>query len=221
MISIVLLGPPGAGKGTQAKFLEETFGIAQLSTGEMLRAEVAEDTAIGRRAGAIMKVGQLVPDDMIVGIIAHRLERDDCRNGFILDGFPRNLPQAEALDEMLAEKNVKLDRVLSIEVDDDAMVDRITGRFSCAQCGAGYHDRFQRPETDGVCDNCGGTEFVRRADDNAKTVRERLRAYYECTKPMLDHYGEIGLVTPVNGMASIEEVSEQLKTAITRELHVD
>lgn len=220
-MNLVLLGPPGAGKGTQARFLEETFGIAQLSTGEMLRAEVAEDTAIGRKADAIMKVGQLVPDDMIVRIIAHRLDSDGCRNGFILDGFPRNLPQAEALDEMLKEKSLKLDHVLSIEVDDDAMVDRITGRYSCAQCGAGYHDRFQRPETDGVCDECGGTEFVRRADDNAETVRERLKAYYECTKPMLDHYEEEGLVSSVDGMATIEEVSEQLKTAITKELHVD
>jgi adenylate kinase len=217
MINIVLLGPPGAGKGTQAKFLEETFGIAQLSTGDMLRAEVAAGSSIGRKADAIMKAGQFVPDDMIVGIIAHRLDGNDCRNGIILDGFPRNLPQAEALDEMLKEKSLKLDRVLSIEVDDDAMVDRITGRFSCAQCGAGYHDQFQRPETAGVCDNCGGTEFVRRADDNAETVRERLKAYHECTKPMLDHYTKMGLVSSVDGMATIEEVSEQLKAAITGE----
>ena len=217
MINIVLLGPPGAGKGTQAKFLEETFGITQLSTGDMLRAEVAAGSSIGRKADAIMKAGQFVSDDMIVGIIAHRLDGDDCRNGIILDGFPRNLPQAEALDEMLKEKSLKLDRVLSIEVDDDAMVDRITGRFSCAKCGAGYHDQFQRPETAGVCDNCGGTEFVRRADDNAKTVRERLKAYHECTKPMLEHYTEMGLVSSVDGMATIEEVSEQLKAAITGE----
>jgi adenylate kinase len=221
MINVVLLGPPGAGKGTQAKFLEETFGITPLSTGDMLRAEVAAGSAIGQRADAIMKAGQFVPDDMIVGIIAHRLDGDDCRNGIILDGFPRNLPQAEALDEMLKEMNLKLDRVLSIVVDDDAMVDRITGRFSCAKCGAGYHDKFQRPKTDGVCDDCGGTEFVRRADDNAKTVRERLKAYYECTKPMLDHYEKQGLVSSVDGMAAIEEVSEQLKTAIIKELHVD
>jgi adenylate kinase len=221
MINIVLLGPPGAGKGTQAKFLEETFGIAQLSTGDMLRAEVAAGSNIGRKADAIMQAGKLVPDDVIVGIIAQRLDSDGCRQGFILDGFPRTLPQAEALDEMLKEKGLKLDRVLSIEVDDDAMVDRITGRFSCAQCGAGYHDKFQRPEKDGVCDNCGGTEFVRRADDNAETVRERLKAYHEWTKPILDYYGKVGLVSCVDGMAAIEDVSEQLKTAITKELHVD
>jgi len=221
MINIVLLGPPGAGKGTQAKYLEETFGIAQLSTGDMLRAEVAAGSGIGRKADAIMKAGQLVPDDVIVGIIAQRLDSDACRQGFILDGFPRTLPQAEALDGMLKEKNLKLDGVLSIEVDDDAMVDRITGRFNCAQCGAGYHDKFQRPAKDGACDNCGGTEFVRRADDNAKTVRERLKAYHECTKPILDYYGKVGLVRSVDGMAAIEEVSEQLKTAITKELHVD
>ncbi len=221
MINVVLLGPPGAGKGTQAKFLEETFGITPLSTGDMLRAEVAAGSTIGRKADAIMKAGQFVPDDMIVGIIAQRLDGDDCRSGIILDGFPRNLPQAEALDEMLKEKGLKLDRVLSIVVDDDAMVERITGRFSCAKCGAGYHDKFHRPKIDGVCDDCGGTEFVRRADDKAETVRARLEAYYECTKPMLDHYGKMGLVSSVDGMASIEEVSEQLKAAITKELNVD
>jgi len=221
MINIVLLGPPGAGKGTQARFLEETFEITPLSTGDMLRAEVAAGSTIGRKADEIMKDGHFVPDDMIVGIICKRLDGDDCRHGVILDGFPRNLPQAEALDEMLKQKGLKLDRVLSIVVDDDAMVDSITGRFSCAQCGAGYHDQFQRPETEGVCDNCGGTEFVRRADDKAETVRERLKAYYECTKPMLDHYEKQGLVSSVDGMAAIEDVSEQLKTAITKELHVD
>ena len=221
MINVVLLGPPGAGKGTQAKFLEETFGITPLSTGDMLRAEVAAGSTIGRKADAIMKAGQFVPDDMIVGIIAQRLDGDACRSGIILDGFPRNLPQAEALDEMLKEKGLKLDRVLSIVVDDDAMVERITGRFSCAKCGAGYHDKFYRPKIDGVCDDCGGTEFVRRADDKAETVRARLEAYYECTKPMLDRYGKMGLVSSVDGMASIEEVSEQLKAAITKELNVD
>ena len=215
MTNIVLLGPPGAGKGTQAKFLEESFEIAQLSTGDMLRAEVAEDSAIGRKADAIMKAGQLVPDDMIIGLIGERLDDDDCRNGFILDGFPRTVPQAEALDGMLRDKRLKLDRVLSIEVDDEAMVERITGRFSCAKCGAGYHDKFQRPRADGVCDVCGGTEFTRRADDNAKTVRERLKAYHEQTKPLLDYYQERGLVRSVDGMATIEEVSNQLKTAMT------
>lgn len=215
MINIVLLGPPGAGKGTQAKFLEETFDIAQLSTGDMLRAEVAADSEIGRNADAIMKAGQLVPDDMIVGLIGGRLEADDCRNGFILDGFPRTVPQAEALEEMLRDKRLKLDRVLSIEVDDDAMVERITGRFSCANCGAGYHEKFQRPQVDGVCDVCGARDFARRADDNAKTVRQRLKAYHEQTKPLLDYYQARGLVRSVDGMATIEEVSNQLKMAIT------
>ncbi len=221
MINVILLGPPGAGKGTQAKFLEETFGLTQLSTGEMLRAEVAAGSTIGRQAGELMKAGQFVPDEMIVGIISKRLDGNDCRQGVILDGFPRNLPQAEALDRMLKEKGLRLDRVFSIAVDDDAMVERITGRFSCAACGAGYHDQFQRPKKDGVCDNCGGTEFARRADDNAETVRERLKAYYECTKPMLDHYGKMKLVTSLDGMAAIEDVSEQLNTAIIRELYVD
>lgn len=216
MINIILLGPPGAGKGTQAKVLEDSFGIVQLSTGDMLRAEVSAGSDIGREADAIMKAGQLVPDGIIVGIISKRLDDDDCRQGVILDGFPRTLPQAEALDTMLEEKSLKLDRVLSIEVDDDAMVERITGRFSCSQCGAGYHDKFQRPAKEGVCDSCGSTDFIRRADDNAETVRARLEAYHKSTKPILDYYGEKGLVSAVDGMSAIEEVSEQLKTAITR-----
>ena len=217
MINVVLLGPPGAGKGTQAKALEETFKIVQLSTGEMLRSEVAAGSEIGRVAGALMKAGHLVPDEITVNIIDHRLDGDDCRNGFILDGFPRTIAQAEALDAMLRRRNLKLNCVLSLEVDDEAMVERITGRFTCARCGAGYHEKFQPPKVDGVCDVCGGTEFFRRADDNAETVRQRLKAYHRQTKPIIAHYRERGLVRSVDGMGTIEEVSEMLKAAVTGE----
>lgn len=213
-MNLILLGPPGAGKGTQATRLAEGCAIAALSTGDMLRAEVEADSAIGRTADGIMNAGQLVPDDMIIGIIAGRLDHDDCRNGFILDGFPRTVPQAEALDAMLKDKGLTMDHVISIEVDDDAMIKRITGRFSCAKCGAGYHDEFQRTKVDGVCDACGSTEFSRRADDNAETVRERLIAYHAQTKPIIDHYEKLGLVRRVDGMEPIDKVTEQLRTAI-------
>jgi adenylate kinase len=208
-MNVILFGPPGAGKGTQAKRLEELFGIAQLSTGEMLRAEVAAGSALGRQADEIMKAGGLVPDDLIIGMIDGRLDQDDCRDGFILDGFPRTLGQARALDDLLQRKGLALDHVISIEVDDDAMVERITGRYTCCTCGAGYHDTFQRPRIEGVCDKCGGTTFERRADDNEATVRSRLDAYHAQTKPILNHYQ--ALVRTVDGMASIDGVTDQLR----------
>lgn len=213
-MNVILLGPPGCGKGTQAKRLEEGLKIVQLSTGEMLRAEVAAGTAIGKQADSIMKAGQLVPDAVIVGIIDGRLDQADCRNGFILDGFPRTVPQAEALDSMLARKGLGLDRVISIEVDDEAMVERITGRFSCVKCGVGYHDRFQKPKVDGVCDACGGSEFSRRADDNAETVRARLKAYHAQTAPIIDYYREKHLLSAVDGMGEIDDVTKGLRAAL-------
>lgn len=213
-MNLILLGPPGAGKGTQATRLEETYRIAQLSTGEMLRAEVEAGSEIGRKADGLMKAGQLVPDDLIIDMIGEQLDRDSCRNGFILDGFPRTVPQAEALDVMLKEKGLKLDHVISIDVDDEAMVRRITGRFACAKCGAGYHEEFQKPKVDGVCDACGSTEFTRRADDNAETVRERLKAYHAQTAPIIDYYEKVGLVRPVDGMEPIDKVTDQLRAAI-------
>lgn len=213
-MNLVLFGPPGAGKGTQAKRLEDKYEIAQLSTGEMLRAEVAEQTRIGREADAIMKRGALVPDLLITNMISARLDRDDCRKGFILDGFPRTVGQAEALDDVLATKNLKLDHVLSIEVEDEAMIERIIGRFTCAECGEGYHEKFKRPKVEGVCDVCGSTEFERRSDDNPETVRQRLKAYHLETEPVLHYYEKQGLVQTVDGMGSIDEVTSQLYAKI-------
>lgn len=220
-MNLILLGAPGAGKGTQAKRIAETFGIVQLSTGDMLRAEARGGTAIGRQADAIMKAGRLVPDEMIINLIDSRVDREDCLRGFILDGFPRTLPQAIALDEMLAKRHLELAAVISIEVDDEAMVERISGRFTCAKCGQGYHDRFKRPKVDGVCDVCGSTEFTRRADDNAETVRQRLKAYHSQTKPIIAHYDARGLVRRVDGMREIDEVTAEILAALGTDRPVD
>ena len=207
---LVLLGPPGAGKGTQAERIAAKYGIPHLSTGEMLREAVAADTEVGRRAKAIMDAGRLVPDEVMNRLVAERIAQPDAARGFVLDGFPRTVAQAEALDDLLEQRAERLDAVLELAVDDDALVDRISGRFACAKCGAGYHDRFRPPKADGVCDVCGSREFVRRADDNAETVRARLNAYHAQTAPLLPYYRDKELLAAVDGMAEIEDVSTEI-----------
>ena len=208
---LILLGPPGAGKGTQAQCLVERYGIPQCSTGDMLRAAVAGGTEVGLRAKAVMGAGKLVSDEIVNAIVSERLDQPDCQIGFILDGYPRTLVQADAVTHMLAGKDMNLTGVIEIRVDDEVLVDRIAGRYTCANCGAGYHDTNLRPEKDGVCDKCGSTEFNRRADDNAETFCTRLQAYYKETSPLLGYYYAKGLLTGVDGMADIDTVTAQIE----------
>ena len=214
---LILLGPPGAGKGTQAKRLEQNHGLKQLSTGDMLRAVVDSGSPLGLEAKAVMDAGELVSDDIMVRMISARIDEADCRGGFILDGFPRTVPQAEALDRMLEEKSLELDAVIEIAVDDGALAERIAGRFTCATCGAGYNDKFQMPKVEGVCDVCGGTEFLRRSDDTVETVSKRLDAYHAQTAPILPYYRARGVLKSVDGMQDIDAVTGQIEGILAGE----
>jgi adenylate kinase len=213
-VNLILLGAPGAGKGTQARKLQDELGLLQLSTGDMLRAAVKSGSEIGKKAKAIMDAGKLVPDDVMISMIEDRIGQPDCKKGFILDGFPRTAAQAEALDAMLTRKGLKLDHVIEMAVDEKVLTDRIVGRYTCAKCGAGYHEKFQKPKVDGVCDVCGGRDFTRRADDNAETVRTRLEAYRAQTAPILPYYRAKGVLKSVDGMAPIDEVGRQIGAVV-------
>jgi adenylate kinase len=215
-MNIILLGPPGAGKGTQAKDLSTRHGIPQLSTGDMLRAAVKAGTEVGRQADAVMKSGGLVSDDIVIRIIEERLGQADCAKGFILDGFPRTLAQAAALDKLLGRLGKMLDAVIEMKVDDAVLVDRISGRFTCAKCGMGYHDTFKKPAKPGVCDACGATEFTRRADDNVETVKARLLAYYRETSPLIGYYYCKGNLRTVDGMAAIPDVAKEIDSVLKK-----
>jgi adenylate kinase len=212
---LILLGPPGAGKGTQAQTLMSRHGYVQLSTGDMLRAAVKVGSEIGRKAEAIMKAGQLVPDEVVTQLIENRLEFEAHAPGFIFDGYPRTQAQAESLDALLARHAMKLDHVIELAVDEDALVERISGRFTCAKCNEGYHDRYKLPKVEGVCDVCGSTEFKRRPDDNAETVRARLAVYRGETAPILPYYEAKGVVTRVDGMADIDKVTGAIEAIVS------
>ena len=208
---LILLGPPGAGKGTQAKRLEESDGFLTLSTGDMLRQAVSEGTEIGRKAKAIMDAGELVSDDIIMAMIGERIDGLESGRGVILDGVPRTTGQAEMLDALLTGRERQVDRVVEIAIDDDLLVERITGRFTCTQCGAGYHDTFKQPTVEGVCDQCGSTEFTRRSDDTAETVKARLKAYHAETAPLVAYYQARDIVRLVDGAAGMDEVMGQIR----------
>jgi adenylate kinase len=213
-MNLILLGPPGAGKGTQAQRIQDRYGAVQLSTGDMLRAAVAAGTEIGMQAKAVMEAGKLVSDDIMVRLIAERIDQPDTKQGFILDGFPRTVAQAEALDKMLASKRLKLDAVIEMKVDDEVLTRRISGRYSCAQCGTVYHDETKKPKISGVCDKCGSKDFTRRKDDNAETVKARLVAYHAQTAPLLPYYQAKGILRAIDGMAPIDEVTAQLEALL-------
>lgn len=212
-MNLMVFGAPGAGKGTQAKFLIEKYGIPQISTGDMLRAAIANKSAMGMEAKKYMEAGELVPDATIIGIIKERLAEDDCKKGFILDGFPRTLAQAEALESMMQEMGIALDKVISLEVPDDLIVGRIAGRRVCTKCGASFHVEFNPPKSEDICDYCGG-ELIIRKDDNPETVKSRLDAYHSQTAPLIAYYSKMGVMVELDGTKDVDEVTADMFTAL-------
>lgn len=213
-LHIVFTGAPGCGKGTQARILKEKIEVPHLSTGEMLRAEAATGSKLGLEIKALIDGGNLVTDEMIIDMLSKRIDNEDCKKGFILDGFPRTIPQAEALETMLGDKGIKLDAVIEIQVPDEIIMERILGRYACMKCGAGYHDKFQKPKVYGVCDVCGGTEFYRRVDDNRETVQNRLVNYRALTYPTIPYFEKRGLLRCVDGTGSIDAVSKKVESLL-------
>ena len=213
-MNIILLGPPGAGKGTQAKMLVEKYQIPQISTGDILRAAVKEGSPLGKEAKACMDKGELVPDSVVIGIVEERIQQSDCANGYMLDGFPRTVPQAEALDGMLKNLSSQIDHVVSIEVANEELVGRLTGRRTCRDCGAGFHVMFDPPEKEGVCDKCGG-ELYQRDDDNVETVTSRLEVYEAQTKPLIDYYTVQEKIRPVDGVGEIKEIFQRVTQVLS------
>ncbi len=209
-LHVVLTGAPGCGKGTQARLLKEKAHICHLSTGEMLRAEAAKKTPEGLALKEVLDKGGFATDEMIINMVSKRIDEDDCKNGFILDGFPRTLPQAEVLEKMLEDKGIKLDAVIEIQVPDEIIMERILGRYACMKCGQGYHDKYQKPQIYGVCDKCGGTEFYRRIDDNRATVQNRLVNYRALTYPTIPYFEKKGLLRTVDGTGSIPAVAAKI-----------
>jgi len=213
---LILLGPPGAGKGTQARMLQQRHGLVQLSTGDLLRTAVAAGTEAGNRARAVMDAGELVSDEIVIAILRDRLAEPDCATGVILDGFPRTTVQAEALDALLADSGQRVNAAVSLEVEDTAMIERISGRVTCGSCGEGYHDSFKPPAVPGTCDKCGATDMRRRADDTAATVAQRLQAYHAQTAPLIAYYDAAGALERVDAMGAIEEIATELTAVVTR-----
>ena len=213
-MQLLLMGPPGAGKGTQAAELVKKFSIPQISTGDMFRAAVKEGTELGKKAKACMDAGTLVPDEVTVGIVRERLAKDDCKKGFMLDGFPRTVEQADALSKILDELGIKLTKVLNIHVPAEDLIERAVGRRICKNCGATYHIKFNTPKTEGKCDNCGG-ELYQRGDDNEATMKKRLSVYEASTRPLIDYYKGAGIYTEIDGRQPIDKVTEDLVNVLT------
>lgn len=213
-LNMILVGPPGAGKGTQAGFIKEEFGYVPLSTGAMLRAAVSARSEVGRQTKTVMERGGLVSDDLVVQIISERIDEPDCKSGFILDGFPRTVNQAKALDILIDKKLLSLDIVIELAADEDILVDRIAGRYTCLDCSEGYHTTFKAPEIDNTCDKCGGNNLRRRSDDNEETVRDRFKSYYELTAPLTQYYSDKNILRTVDAAAPIESVSSQIREIV-------